>query len=206
MKNGTSVTYETVVSRVCILEITSRLTILCIYMYYATLFFLSLLRARGNLTTASPSPDAVRISRTTKGVLQVAMSLITCTLLSCAIVRQYLLWCELLTKQTITSVFQRRSSPAARPRSSTSCRTSAAGPCWTERGGRAATSAGWTRSGGSGCTTTTFWFVGCCLTFGVFFEGGGKLKLNFLSFIGCHLGGAGREGLGRLYSSGAKKY
>ncbi len=34
-------------------------------LYYATLFFLSLLRARGNLTTASPSPDAVRISRTT---------------------------------------------------------------------------------------------------------------------------------------------
>ncbi len=39
-----------------------------------------------------------------------------------------------------------------------------------------------------------------------FFLGGDKLKLNFLSFIGCHLGGAGREGLGRLYSSGAKKY
>ncbi len=60
---NTCVTYETVVSRVCISEITSRLTILCTTLH--NVFFLSLLCARGNLTTASPSPHAVRISRTT---------------------------------------------------------------------------------------------------------------------------------------------
>ncbi len=47
----------------CISEITSRLTILCTTLH--NVFFLSFLCARGNLTTAFPSLDAVRISHTT---------------------------------------------------------------------------------------------------------------------------------------------
>ena len=53
------------VSRVYISEITSQLYILCTMLH--NVFFLSLLRTCGNLTTAFPSPDAVTISRTTQG-------------------------------------------------------------------------------------------------------------------------------------------